>query len=318
MIAFYITLPIIVLISLGLATMAYVIFKHLFARKSRKHTTFENTFAEIRIKLYGKERLLEIYEWANSAISERLKIVSDDGLKLSAALIKAPADKPAKGCVLLFHGYHSAAIRDFSIQMKVLHDAGYHIIAPSQRSHDESEGKFVCFGIKERRDAILWSKKASEIFGEEMPLCLMGLSMGGATVLMASKLAKENPAIRCIVADCPFSSPFKIITEVLWRNHRIYPFPLIYFMNLWCVLVGKFNLFATNSKSSLKDSQLPALIIHGDGDKYVSISHSHTIVNDVPNAKLVIIEKAEHGNAIYHQKELYQKELLTFLKAHMK
>ena len=204
---------------------------------------------------------------------------------------------------------------------RILHEAGSHIILADQRSHSRSEGKYICYGIKERYDVITWREKAAELFGNDMPIAFMGLSMGGATVLMASELVKkEDAAVRCVIADCPFSSPKGIILHVM-KYHNKLPFAplLLDFAGFWTRTLADFTLSAPSSAELYERSHLPALLIHGDGDDYVPIGHSKEIV-DLPreNARLVTVHNATHANAIYYNEEKYTSELLSFLGEKMK
>lgn len=56
------------------------------------------------------------------------------------------------------------------------------------RAHGQSEGKFIGFGCKDRYDALKWIDWMIKKAGNGIRIVLMGNSMGGATVLMASGL----------------------------------------------------------------------------------------------------------------------------------
>ena len=189
-----------------------------------------------------------------------------------------------------------------------------------QRSHSQSEGKYICYGTKECDDAILWRKKASEIFGNDMPIALFGLSMGGATVLMASGLLdKDDKQVKCVIADCPFYDAYGIIRHVLWKYYKIYPYPIIYFVNFWTRFLADFNMRAPSCADRAKNAKLPFLIFHGKEDKFVPTECSVKLANELGDkAKLVLFDEAQHAEAIYYNKELYKKELLDFLAKHMR
>ncbi len=318
MIALYICLALLASIILFFLIGGYVVFFVASVRCKEVEDTFENAFVKIKDNPTLKERLRQDYKWFENIEKEDLTITSHDNLKLFANLIRAKNDKP-KGVVICFHGYRSYVRRDLCMQMRILHEENYHVIAVHQRSHRKSEGKYVCYGLKERHDAIRWRKKAGEIFGDDMPVALMGLSMGGATVLMASDLADKNDrALRCIVADCPFISPWTIISEVMRKRYRVPAFPLIYFTNLWFRILARCKLRETTALKSISSSHLPALIFHGDADTFVASEHSKTIAKNSPhNTKLVLIPNADHAAAIFHDEQLYKKELFEFLDKHM-
>ena len=258
-------------------------------------------------------------EWAENKKSGSVCIKSHDGLRLHCSLINAPDSVEPKGVVIVFHGYRSFGMRDFCLQLPILHEAGYHIMLVDQRSHAQSEGKYICYGTKECNDALLWRKKATEIYGETLPIALFGLSMGGATVLMASGLIeKDDPQVRCVIADCPFYDTYGIIKHVLWNYNKIYPQPIIHFVNFWSRFLADFNMHAPSCAERAKASHLPILILHGKEDKFVPTECSIRLAKELgEQAKLVLFDKARHAEAIYYDRELYKKELLAFLEKYM-
>lgn len=296
---------------------AYMIFYRVSVRKKPRQPDVRSLFSQNKIDIIGEENIKNTLKWIENSISEDVYIMSDDGLKLHASLINA---ENAKGVIIIFHGYRSFGARDFCQQLPILHDAGYHIMLVDQRSHGKSEGKYIYYGTKEYKDALLWRKKASIIYGNDIPIALFGLSMGGATVLMASgEIEKDDTQVKCIIADCPFYSAYEIITHVLWKYFKIYPQPIIHFVKFWCRFLADFNMNSPSCAEQAKKSSLPFLLFHGKEDKFVPTECSVKLANELSDkAKLVLIEKAEHAEAIYYDRELYKKELLEFLEKHLK
>lgn len=296
---------------------AYMIFYRVSVRKKPRQPNVRSLFSQNKIDIIGEENIKNTLKWIENSISEDVYIMSDDGLKLHASLINA---ENAKGVIIIFHGYRSFGARDFCQQLPILHDAGYHIMLIDQRSHGKSEGKYIYYGTKEYKDALLWRKKASIIYGNDIPIALFGLSMGGATVLMASgEIEKDDTQVKCIIADCPFYSAYEIITHVLWKYFKIYPQPIIHFVKFWCRFLADFNMNSPSCAEQAKKSSLPFLLFHGKEDKFVPTECSVKLANELSDkAKLVLIEKAEHAEAIYYDRELYKKELLEFLEKHLK
>lgn len=296
----------------------YFLFKRIFMRRAERSPEFEAQFSKRKQELATRERLYENYEWFKKSPSTTLCIKSVDGLRLFGTLLNADTSSP-KGVVMLFHGYRSSSARDFCFQMKILHDAGYHILAIDQRAHGRSEGKYICFGIKEKYDVVEWRKKVAELFGENMSVAIMGLSMGGATVLMSSSLfSVEDSGVKCIIADCPFSSAEKIITYVTKHHNHVPPFPFLLFAGFWCRMLAGFTLSSPSSAQSIKKSHLPALIFHGTADDYVPIEHSYEIAATVPlRVKLLTIDNAGHGECVYIDESKYRLKLLSFLSDNM-
>ena len=116
--------------------------------------------------------------------AENIFLPSYDGLRLHGRLLQQPG---AKGTILLFHGYRSSWVIEFSIVLPYYFTLGYNLLAVDERAHGESEGTYITFGVRERHDVATWAAYAAMHFGPAHPLILDGLSMGAATVLMASE-----------------------------------------------------------------------------------------------------------------------------------
>ena len=59
---------------------------------------------------------------------------------------------------------------------------------PDQRAHGRSDSYTITMGAQERYDARAWAYWASVRSSGKVPIFLMGVSMGAATVLLASGL----------------------------------------------------------------------------------------------------------------------------------
>ena len=297
--------------------LAFIIFSKVSVRKKPKGPDIHSIFSQNKIDIVGEENLKELLMWSTKNATDDAYVTSGDGLKLHCTVIRAEGE--AKGVVIVFHGFRSFGARDFCLQLPLLHETGYHIMLVDQRSHGKSEGKYICYGTKEREDALLWRKKATEIFGGDIPIALFGLSMGGATVLMASGLLdKDDPQVKCVVADCPFYSPYEIIKHVLWKYYKIYPYPIIYVVNILTRAIAKFNMLSPSCADYAKKSELPFLIFHGKEDKFVPTECSVRLSEALGDkARLVLFDEAQHAEAIYYDKELYKNELLGFLAKYM-
>ena len=128
---------------------------------------------------------------------EDIFLPSFDGLRLHGQLVQQPE---SKGTILLFHGYRSSWAIDFSIVLPYYHSLGYDLLVVDERAHGQSEGDYITFGVRERRDVVTWAQYAAMHFGPAHPLILDGLSMGAATVLMAA-YEKDKAGASALLAD---------------------------------------------------------------------------------------------------------------------
>ena len=154
---------------------------------------------------------------------ERIEIKSFDGLKLCGKYFAA---ENARATLVLMHGYHSSAGIDFGCAVPfLLHDMHFNLLFAEQRTHGESEGEYITFGVKERYDCRDWAIYAAKK-AQDLPILLYGLSMGAATVLMASGLDLPQQ-VAGIIADCGFTTPRAIFRHVLVHELRLPVFPLL-------------------------------------------------------------------------------------------
>ena len=138
--------------------------------------------------------LPEVLSWINEQEFESIEIQSEDGLTLRAKLLKANNDTDK--VIIAIHGYHSYNLREYAYYLKFYHDLGFHILLPDNRAHGNSEGEYIGFGWLDRLDCISWINKVKDHFQKDLQIVLHGISMGGATVLMAS--GEELPSdVKC-------------------------------------------------------------------------------------------------------------------------
>lgn len=242
---------------------------------------------------------------------EYVSITSCDGLSLHARYYHIADGAPV---IIAFHGYRSCPLRDctggFSLGLKM----NYNVLAVDQRSHGQSGGRAISFGVKERYDCLGWTEYIRNRFGTDTPVILYGISMGAATVLMSASL--DLPCnVRGIMADCPYSSPSAIIRRV--SRTRGYPPALAYpFIWLGALIYGGFILTQCDAVSAVKMTKLPILLIHGGDDRFIPYQMSEEIYqNCADHAKFYIVPSAGHGLSYIIDPPLYEKICKDFFDA---
>ena len=110
-------------------------------------------------------------------IEERLSLVTDDGVRLAGARLQGPPD--ACVTVVLIHGFSQSS------RMPRIHAFAHslarraHVIVPDLRGHGASGG-VSSMGPKEPLDV----KAAVEAADPRLPVVTVGISLGGAAVLL--------------------------------------------------------------------------------------------------------------------------------------
>lgn len=195
---------------------------------------------------------------------EEVSITSHDGLKLVGRYYHTADGAPL--CIG-FHGYKSTYVADFSGGSTLCIENGCNLLLVDQRSHGKSQGRTITFGINERKDVSRWVKYAVHRFGADTKIVLMGVSMGAATVLMASGL--ELPQnVKGIIADCPYVKASDIIVEA-GKGMGFPAWFTLPFSRLGARIFGGFNLHETDAVKAVRQTKVPILIIHGEADTLV-------------------------------------------------
>lgn len=244
---------------------------------------------------------------------EDVFITSFDGLRLHAKFYAASERKaPVQ---IMFHGYKSSAERDFCGGLREGIDGGFNVLLVDQRAHGESEGKYLTFGVNERFDCLSWASYAAERFENDVKIYLYGISMGAATVLMASALPLPK-SVSGIVADCGYTSPKAIICSVL-RDHHVPAAPVYAVARLGARLFCGFDLNSASAPDALRRSHIPVLFIHGDDDRFVPcrMSRENFEASAAERKKLLIVHNAGHGLSYMLDRPAYLSSLHSFLEA---
>jgi len=255
-------------------------------------------------------------EELKSKVSETVQITSHDGLKLVGHVY--PADAP-KRVLICMHGWRSSWDHDFAVISAFLHDGlNSTLVFPEQRGQGESEGDFISFGILERHDCLEWIKYAKERYGEDVPVYLMGISMGATTVLMATG-ADLPKCVKGVIADCGFTSPGAIMSHVVKNNLKInekLTYPLV---NKRINKVANLNIEEHSATKALECCQVPVLFIHGSSDTFVPVQMTFENYEACIAPKdLLIVPGAGHGMSYVKDTEAYEKAVRYFFKKYDK
>ena len=238
---------------------------------------------------------------------EEIYIQSFDKLKLHARLFE---NKGSNKVAILCHGYRGTAYRDFCGGANEAIELGYSVILIDERAHGSSQGHSITFGIREVQDLLSWVAYARERFGQEINLALIGISMGGATVLMAADKVGENVKI---IADSPYSSPKIMLKETISSIHLpIFIFyPLLYITS---ILFAHTNLNKLSAYDSVKQTNNKVLIIHGNKDSVVNYKISEALYQTYPDKiQYELFDGADHGVSYLADTQRYRKIIKDFL-----
>ena len=240
-------------------------------------------------------------------------IRSFDGRKLFGRYYQVQEGAPLQ---IQFHGYRGSALRDLCGGTPLAMKLGHNVLLVDQRSHGRSDGRTITFGVLERKDCLAWIRYAQERFGEQIPIVLTGVSMGAATVLMASNLEMPS-AVKAVVADCPYSDPRDIIARVA-ENMGLPGKPAAAMCALGGVIYGGFRLGSCSAVSAVQKSRLPILLIHGEEDRFVPCEMSQKIYEACgADKQLETFPNAAHAMCYMEDPVRYETVVTDFLQKYV-
>ncbi len=302
---------IILLIFFALLTfiISYIIYRIAFYSSPKKRNEVLTLPQDANYTEEQRAALKELTDDMKSRPFELVSIRSVDGLTLYGRYYHFHDNAPIE---LQFHGYRGSAFRDYSGGNRLAREGGHNALVVDQRSQGMSEGHTITFGIMERLDCQEWVRYIADRFGKDLPILLTGVSMGAATVLMASEFDLPGNVVG-IIADSPFSSPERIIRKVCGEDMNIPPTLAMPFVRLSARVFGKFNLRETSALHAVRNAKYPILFVHGEADAFVPCDMSQDLFNACTAEKtLETFSDAPHGFSLLTDPVRYRKMIGEF------
>ncbi|MBP1970125.1 fermentation-respiration switch protein FrsA (DUF1100 family) [Virgibacillus natechei] len=254
-------------------------------------------------------------QWYQDENFEQMEMTSYDGLELKGYFLEAK--EPTDKTVVLAHGYLGHA-GDMGLYGQYYYEElGYNVFTADLRGHGESGGDYIGFGWHDRMDYTDWIDQIIEKEGPESQIVLHGVSMGAATVLMASgEVLPDN--VQAIVADSPYTSVYELFEYQLNRMFHLPAFPVLPSTSLVTNMQAGYTLKEASTLEQVKKADVPILYVHGDADTFVPTVMSQELYDKTKSeAEMITFEGANHGEAFVIQEERYINELNQFLQKYM-
>ena len=297
------------LLSVGLMFFAIGSFDGMESIPDAKRIMSDDVRAKVEKNTAGLREKTE--KWLAEAQISEVSVTADDGAVLYADMLDT--NKSHKWAILL-HGYKRTRERVYNYG-RYYAEQGFGLIMPDLRGHGKSGGAFIGMGWLDRPDIIKWAELIISR-DPEAQIVLHGVSMGGAAVLMTS--GEKLPAnIKCVVSDCAYSSVWEEFSDVMKQYTGLPDFPLMYTTSFFAKLAAGYSYDEASSLAQVKKSPLPILFIHGSADTFVKPYMAEKLYEAHPNGKLILIEGAEHGQAMYIDPEKYFDSVFAFLGENM-
>ena len=294
-----------------------LVFSVVFDSLKPKDLVFDSPAAKLSPENESERARKEACLWLDENAQD-VVITSRDSLKLSAKLLIAEnsvshAENPGARTVICMHGYRST-VHQMAPAAHRFVQAGWNALVPWQRCHGPSQGRYHGLGFLERMDALDWAAWAAQ--NGSADIVMYGISMGAATVMMASGEREiATLPVKAVIADCGFSS---IAAQIKLALKKRFPASCVQIMaagSLITKIRAGFFLHQGDCKKFVRRAALPKLFIHGTADKFVPCFMLDDIYGAAsePKAKLAV-DGAGHAVSQYVQPELYWRAVDYFLR----
>lgn len=214
--------------------------------------------------------------------------------------------------VLFFHGYHGTYMWDGYGCYLYCIKHGYNLLMVEQRAHGHNSYNTITFGIRESEDCDRWIEFAKNIFPDN-DMILWGVSMGAATVMMASE-HYSCEEIKAVIEESGYTTPKAIIQKTL-EYMKLSPKMVYPFVKLSAIIFGHTNIDKNSPIKTLADSDIPVLFMHGAEDGFVPPSMCDELHDACKSDKgKIFIPKAKHAVCAMTNYELYEESIENFLQ----
>ena len=237
-------------------------------------------------------------------------ITSRDGLRLHAAYYECDPDAP---CEIIIHGYRGSPQRDTAAGIERCFEVGHNVLLVDQRAAAKSEGRVITFGAKEQYDCLDWIAFLNEQRGMDKGVILAGVSMGAATVMLASAHPLPDNVLY-VLADCGYSSAREIIRKVVRENLHLPNFIFYPLIRVGGILYGGFDVDKISPANAVANATIPMIFIHGEDDGFVPAYMSRTCFDACASAHktLFLAKGANHGLSLVIDPEGYYRTITDF------
>ena len=261
-----------------------------------------------------KELRIENEKWLKENSKDvYIKTTNKGILNLHAYEIENP--QKSEVWAIVIHGYLIEG-KNMAYYAKEFFSKGYNVLLVDLRGHGQSEGNYVGMGWHDRLDIVDWINYLIEK-NNDYKIILHGVSMGGATVMMATGEELPNN-VKVAIEDCGYSSIWDEFKMQLKLLYNLPTFPVLNAASTVCNMKAGYKIEEGSSIEQVKKSKTPTLFIHGNQDKFVPFEMLDKVY-EVANCKKekLVIEGAAHAEAVSVNPELYWKTIDEFIEENL-
>ncbi|MBN1396794.1 MAG: alpha/beta hydrolase [Bacteroidetes bacterium] len=242
-------------------------------------------------------------------------VKTEDGLNISA--YKIMTERP-KAVIVCLSGIHNPSATVYFGHARLFKKHNYGTVLFDMRAHGESGGDMICLGYKEYLDtkAIVEHIKSDSLY-KDVPIVVMGLSMGGVTAINSTG---EIPEIDGLISLSAYSSWEDVFYESMSEEAPAFLTNIVEpFVPLTAAIKYNVNSWAISPKKEIqKLGNRPALLIHSREDSQVPFDNFKRILESAPSHVETYIREGDlhfiTGHFTEPEKDtVYAAKILQFL-----
>ncbi len=238
---------------------------------------------------------------------EPLECRTTDGITLKGWHIAPPRPRAT---IALFHGMRLNRTHTLD-RIAFLTEAGYRCIAFDHRAHGESGGRVCTFGFRESNDVVAVFDLIRSRWPDE-PRAAVGVSMGAASICMASRIARGFDAL---VLESVYANLARAFEQRIGSG---FPHWFHHFRN-GIVWFSEYRLGALIEQVSplahvAQFAPRHVLFVTGSDDPHAPPQEVRSLALQLPNtSRFHVIPGAGHDNVCAQGGPDYRDLLLSFL-----
>ena len=208
-----------------------------------------------------------------------------------------PGDDPAAPAIFYLHGVRWNLTGNLR-RIEQLRSFGFSVFAIDYRGFGKSDGDLpseaMCY--EDARAGWAWLAQHQ---ADPARRFIYGHSLGGAVAIdLAASLARGDhgtlPKARGLIVESTFTTLADVAAELSWS-----------WLPTNLIMSQKFD-----SIDKIRTVDVPVLVVHGAGDRYVPSKFSQALYKAAPGPKkLLLIENGTHNNSMWMGSDEYQHAL---------
>jgi fermentation-respiration switch protein FrsA (DUF1100 family) len=242
-------------------------------------------------------------------------ITSRYGYPLMGTFIPNP--EPTDKTIVFLHGFTDSRLSGL-YYLGIYLDLGFNLLAVDSRSHGDSGGSSVTWGVYEKYDLDQWIDWLRERYPDGT-IGVHGISMGASAALMHAEINESNKRVSFYIADSAFSDMETLINWALEDKIRnlepqIPAKIILPYANAAAYLNDRFTFYEASPLRVVRSVTTPILYIHGEADKLIPVSMANDLYSATKGPRRIcIFGQAGHASSVFADWAGYHEVVQNFI-----